>query len=506
MIELTAPPGTLVWFRGTLIVRGRDPAATAALLDKAVKLIPAIGALKSVGFGEVAGAAAELRRETISDLAPPKADAAPRGADLDRPVCLRVTFDRRLLVDADRAADNVFSGSAVIPGAVFKGALARRLALAGETPEDSEREPGKTLAAMRFGHAFPENDQGQVADGILPLSLLSWDGADGRQLFGDALLVPPDQTPMGRTGPADAPALAAPAYPVDWKGGWFADARMQVGLAKFDDPALLARAHVKIGTDYVADEGKLYVDLGRSPWIDAAAKRRRGWVLTLSRGALADGADLDWYHWLVAALAPGQVLDGIGKTNATARFEPSSLSSPAVKPVGSAGIQARHWAVMLRTPTLMLDPFGLLAQTPAPAAGDGPVPAGADPALFGQYAAYWRRATADQARLVSFYAAQRLAGGYIAVRHRMYGAKTYYPFLLTEPGSVFLLAETEPAGAAGLAPCLDRLRLTGLPATAPASGTAPTWRTCPYLPGNGYGDFVVNAVDHAALAKEVAGV
>ncbi len=94
------------------------------------------------------------------------------------------------------------------------------------------------------------------------------------------------------------------------------------------------------------------------------------------------------------------------------------------------------------------------------------------------YSAYWK-SVLPQAVLVDFFAAQRLAGGYQSVRRRAYGRDTYRPFVLTEPGSVFLLQGP-------IAGTLDNFIRFGLPVPL-LGGRSVSWRTCPFVPGNGFG-------------------
>lgn len=98
--------------------------------------------------------------------------------------------------------------------------------------------------------------------------------------------------------------------------------------------------------------------------------------------------------------------------------------------------------------------------------------------------------------LVDFCASQRLAGGYLATRYRAYG-KAYYPFVLTNSGSVFLL-EGE-----GLQAKLADLALTGLPVPE-LNGRAPRWETCPYVPENGYGRFSADYLSNPAIYEKLA--
>jgi hypothetical protein len=78
-----------------------------------------------------------------------------------------------------------------------------------------------------------------------------------------------------------------------------------------------------------------------------------------------------------------------------------------------------------------------------------------------------------------------MVGGYHAMRRRPYSA--YYPFVLTEAGAVFRLEIVDEEGRRKFT---DALRF-GLP-LPDLGGKAVSWRTCPFVPENGYGEIVLH--------------
>lgn len=222
VVELVAPFGKEVAFKGEFVLlakAGVDPEKVETLLSRALALVPAIGAFKSAGFGEVTGSAVKIldRKDATLPVAPAGGGTMQQGR-----LAYRVTFDRPILVDAGRVTDNLFEGAAVVPGAAFKGALAGRLKLARA---DFERDDGweEALANLRISHAFPENDAGELSGLPLPASLYGWfDG--GTPKTADALLrdlTSPGQV-RGFVATVNGPPIA-PAHPVDWKGDDFSD-------------------------------------------------------------------------------------------------------------------------------------------------------------------------------------------------------------------------------------------------------------------------------------------
>ncbi len=470
-VELVAPIGKKVVFEGAVIAHidpdrltnpSPDPGKWLTnILNKAIGLVPAVGALKSAGFGQVVTGSAtikESRNLTLPDL---RTETAER-------VAFRVTFDRRLLVDAQWLAANVRKGSAVVPGAVFKGALAERLKRAGQNPEE-DGELMNALSAIRFSHAFPDDGYGGLGELALPLSLFV-DDAPGLSPVADGLVGgAPDKAPRRGGG--------VPTFQADWKPKHWAAVRRALGFDEPHAPACLPRGHVEIGEDYVAVEGQLFVDVARSH-MDSGGNDRV-WHLKVSRNGIEAGM-----FGRMLDLLESEGLDGIGATGARATFtRDGARFRPGHVTETSPGFGL--WAVMLATPAMMLDPLQLLEKDSTAEA------------LFEAYRSFWAD-VANAGVLVNFYASQRLTGGYLAVRRRLYGRGRYYPFLLTEPGSVFLLKGE-------LKDRLTDLVTNGLPVMKDMKDVNGSidWRNCPYMPENGYGEIIVNRIDHAPLAQGV---
>lgn len=152
-IELAAPPNCLTVFEGAVTCSNSTINDALATLEKAKKLIHAIGSHKSSGFGEV-----------TEIILTPMVAANPISAQDDEKfrhwVELRFTLDRPFLVDSERSTGNRFRGAEVIPGAVFKGALARAL---GDDAAD-------WLAKIHIGHAHPA-PKDKAPYPVLPFSL-----------------------------------------------------------------------------------------------------------------------------------------------------------------------------------------------------------------------------------------------------------------------------------------------------------------------------------------------
>jgi hypothetical protein len=440
--ELAAPMGASVPFTGEIVALLEDdevePVTNA--LGKALKLIAAIGAFKSVGFGEV------VPEQTSIRAAPARPLALRKGEQLrDERFNYHITFDRPFLVDARRVANNAFLGSAIIPGAVIKGALARRLELAGEEPESGRF--AKALAALVVSHAFPETPDGRLSGLPLPLSMVGVKQGNAIKL-GDAL-----ETPRGKGAMIDGEAAR---FVANWKRyakpDWFAAAREAIGHPPYREPAKLGRTHTSIGPAGTALDQELFTTVARSNLLPDDPAKLRKWRVTLDFGNVEN---VEARAVLRALFEEG--LDAVGKTGASIGVRPiENIKMPEPKPID--GTKDR-FAVVLRTPAI------LTAASPGTPASDA-------------YAAYWK-SVLPHASLVDFFATQRLAGGYQSVRRRAYGNDAYRPFVLTEPGSVFLLEGP-------IIESLNKLIRFGLP--VPLLGGRPVnWKTCPFVPENGFG-------------------
>lgn len=481
VIELVAPFGAVVTFEGEVsIFAPADEAENwRRRLLQALQLIPSIGAMKSPGWGEIVQSMSSIGSALITPLALP----TESGPDVGERIRLRVTFDRPLLVDAQKISGNAVEGRTVVPGAVFKGALHRRLQLAGEPIDE---EPWRTvLSEMVFGHAFPETDDGETcADLPLPLTLVHAGSREiAADILGDAAFVPLDRGALIDGRPAK--------FPTDWKPPVFSSARAQLKLPESDIPRL-ARTHTAIRAETgTADEGKLFTTLARSVRRKILEKRPdgsetptwldRSWMLEIDLGRVADDKRPIARRFVRALLTGG--LDGIGRTGARATFR-SLGSAPIPRPTPVLGRTDVH-AVVLDTPALLLDAVaecgsGTWRRSPAEA-----------------YEAYWRSALGDPAlELVGFQADQVWKGGYIARRRRLW--ETYHPFLLTLEGSVFILKTGATDRLAGIA-------RWGLPPPLLESGVRVTWENCPYVRENGYGRvrFHLSDTDTMCLVEAV---
>lgn len=292
-VELVAPRRQAVRFEADIVWFCRDTSVGDAL-RRAQSWISAIGAMKSSGFGEVLDI--RIGDETVVDLAGLTPQAPP--AEL---TCYVFGFDRPYLVDARIAADNVLVGQVTVPGGVIKGALARKLDLAGVLPGHA-----RALTDMSISHARPEG-----AQEVLPLSVVR------SAATGEAFDLWQDP----------ATDLDDIQFQIDWKHGFADQENREV------------RVHTAVTEETeIAETGNLFV----IDAVDPADGRYR--VEVDYRRVQPESRDL-----LHAMLMDG--LHGIGRTGAIATVQACSAVEPVVdKLTGTV------FAVTLMTDAILASP------------------------------------------------------------------------------------------------------------------------------------------------------
>lgn len=103
-----------------------------------------------------------------------------------------------------------------------------------------------------------------------------------------------------------------------------------------------------------------------------------------------------------------------------------------------------------------------------------------------------------------FAATQAMYGGYLVHCFQKPATdRPYYPFLLTEAGSVFVLSCTDPALKKQVQPVIESWMYHGLPLPSWAADRyGNDWRTCPFVPENGFGEIMASGVPGNAQPEE----
>ncbi len=183
-------------------------------------------------------------------------------------------------------------------------------------------------------------------------------------------------------------------------------------------------------------------------------------------------------------------IPGVGKLKTHCRvhyqeWTPVNESTAAPLPDGL-------WIVTLQTPALLV----AVAKFTEPASEDE---------LRGLLEQYWVDVSGANMALDDYFARWELAGGEYLQSRQVNGGESYQPYLLVQPGSVFVLRATSTDATAASQRIRSWLE-TGLPIGRGVrevfglSGDASDWEYCPYIPQNGFGEIAVNQALHIELA------
>jgi hypothetical protein len=292
VIELAAPLGKECVFKGSLVMRFASDAIAdvyEAAFTKAIKLVPAIGALKSAGFGEVIAGGSSIVRTSNESLVPARPSAAAHSGIFE------VEFDRPLLVDAIRVAGNIFQSSKVVPGAAFKGALAEVLMLAGHNTQTGDL--ADNLARLRISHARPVDNDGKPLELPTPMSWVVRD-PKGRCDVADLSAWPHG---VGAIAPA---AAGMPPKALEFvsgaKNSVVDKVRSRAGLIDLD-ATFLTRTQVAIdAATMAAEETKLFSAL----LLETSGHR---WRLAIDYSAVTDATHAAMFHAILSGGLAGRV-------------------------------------------------------------------------------------------------------------------------------------------------------------------------------------------------------
>jgi hypothetical protein len=486
-VETPFAPGEEVAFRGTARFVPRDvgePEAIRSALAAGLRWVAGFGALRSIGFGRTLRVEVSAAREASGAVTSTPGAEAGDGAPGEGSLRLALTPGAPFCLAEPQPVQNLFRSSSVLAGGALKGALAstwrERLGLPPSGPVVPGMDPDRPelcehFHQVRFTHGLPTLWSSRRRPLSPPLSLAKVPKTEA--LF-DLL---------DRDGPVllrdNHGAWRAPLFAIDWKES--AKVEAAFGWPRLDRE-LRVRTAIDSERQRAASE-QLFAQELVVPAPEVA------WLASVDLGAIEDTPARDRVRGQLRELLLGG-LRGLGKTKApvaVALLPPAGDAEawPRRGPAsGEEPWRGRH-SVLLQTPALLCDPEGVFP----------------DRDVASAYDEVWKELSGGALRLVRFFARQSLAGGEYLHR-RFLGGDVYRPFLLTEPGSVFLLA-----AAAGREPdaarCVELWECHGLPLPAWAeeryrrSGRAGGhWENCPYIRENGYGEVVVDLACHVAMA------
>lgn len=483
MLQLAEAPwgsGAEVTFTGAIRCVAEDTPAAEALsrcVEVGLRWVPQFGGERGLGFGANAGVAVTVKPSTGSTTPPPAADIANATA-----LAVVITPRAPFLLAKHRHIENVFEGRDLISGAAIKGAVAELWREESDAPRGTPvREFGRSTQpelaehfdALVFLQAFPAaaNRARRTRPVVPPLSLVK---------VGDAL-----KDLAGTDGPVLL-HRKAPAFAVDWKS------RADVEKA-FGWPELPLPREQRLGTAIDREKNRARDEalFGKECVIPAGHE----WLARVNFSAVPAESRAKVAAQLAELLARG--LDHLGKTKVRTTIEVMAGPSVASHIGQTLAAQNGQYIVTLQTPALLGWPEALPAFPGVEAARWKPT-----------YADVWLELSGGALTCQHHFASQSFAGGeYLWRRFQKHRNCPYNPWLLTDPGSVFVLRVAEGRQADVATSFIAVIAARGLPIPSwarLAHGLVgdPTrdWRACPYLPENGFGEVAVNLDAHRKYA------
>lgn len=449
VLEQPAGINDVVIFEGRVTINADEDSATALVgwIEKALALVPAIGANKSAGFGRIVAQPVLELIPAVPAVPAVQPDALPALAEAG-PAELVLEFDGPFLVSADRWNSNLISGQSRVSGAALKAVVAQMTG--ARAPDHPLHGP---LAQVIFRELRPAKP-----DAARPRTpSLSFFAVEGENELLDGFSEDPELYASISGGNV--------AFLPDIKPDDPALSRLLSRLGETFSESRYIRTRTAINANGTADAGKLFT-------YSAVKPGGHVWKGSLHRGS----ASAESFSALLAAL-PARV-EGFGKTRVSARLTVVPAKHAAPAPTSGKVM------LVLETPACLHTPEDLFAFPEEP---------DADERLRLQYQAYFasalRSAAAgsgptfrDSELDLRFFAQQKRVGGYIAARYPVF-ENGYYPWILTVAGSAFELTLPD-----GYDEALPRLIESGLPVPVGFDGERRTWRGNPFVPENGYGE------------------
>jgi hypothetical protein len=441
-----------------------------------LKWIAAFGAEKSIGFGRLKTVAVELTLVPIDLSHKPVASPSPR-------LTLTISPQEPLLLGDIRIKANYHNSLEYISGNVLKGALAQAINRACTVPRPAFTKIDETnglvkkafplltkyFSHLRFIHAFPSLDTRRPV--VIPYSLVI---ADGKHYD------------IACNKDAVLPNGNLPAFQTDWKDGDFPDGFGWVFPLRFAKTRTAIDDRLRR-----ADDGSMFTYQYVCPIGDAEEKNTIKWV----GGIYLEGVELESGESLAALQGELEcalgLLHYLGKR--AGRVTTTVMAGAPIRYKTVHVIPRPDFSIIaLQSDALMINPDDLInkGQTAEN--------------LRDLYNIFWTNISDNAFELSHFFALQKLRGGFLK-RTKQDAAQYYYPYYLTEAGSVFVLKIKDNAKAQELFDLWDKKGLT-LPIWTKAVYGEKVWKQCPFVPENGFGEVMINLVTGEGKKAEEGGI
>lgn len=475
VMEAPFVPGEEVLFQGTIsfFAAEEDVPQIRRYIESGLKWNLSFGAERTVGFGR-------LKQVIVSESPATDATVFPTINDDHFTIALRP--EAPFCLGERQYKENLFDSKKIIAGGVIKGAIASTWGmLLGKGANndicrgfDSARpELSEWFDKVRITHAFPAVQGTGKRPVVFPHSLVK--GVDGTlkdiAIETDAILV-------------DG---AAPAFSIDWKES--GDVYKRFGWPHVKKE-LRVRTALDRTTRKAADKQLFAYEMVVPEGLE--------WLATVDLSRVKDGIKNDEEIRKLRVVVKSQLIDllhhgihGLSKTKTSA-----SVTISANSLVTEPKTVNDYYIITLQTPALLIKPDALDETS------------GRD-RLKKVYEDIWRELSNKTLELYNYFASQSLVGGYY-LHKRFREGKDYYPWLLTDAGSVFVLKTTDKGDAVevirkwlqqGLQfPDWAILEYEREHEKVKLPGNH--WKNCPFIPENGYGEIMLTR-DLLDVPKEV---
>lgn len=449
--ELVKTNETSEWV-GELLFHAASKENVAEIIKEiktGLKWITAFGAEKGIGFGKLQ--TVKVESNSIVEI-----NSNHQHTVKGSRFSLVITSDEPLMLGDVKIKNNFQESRDYIYGSAIKAALAQAMNTAcgierpAATAIDSSNSAvsatwpllARYFSQIRFTHAFPSLEQKRPR--IIPFSVVKVD------THYDVALQPEATVISGK----------APTFQTDWK-----DSDYPAGFG-WAFPRTFAKTRTAIDTDTrQAKKGSMFTYQYVCP--QDSYNKNIQWIADASLdGVRLEGSDSmeQLQSELVSALSH---LEFLGKRASRVKIQvkerlPSFLKDTEPKSLKRVILTLQSDALMIETERYKSD------QTAEN--------------LRNSYQAYFKDIFGSDCTLFNFFAMQKMLGGYI--RHRGKECNGYYPYFLTTAGSVFVLDGVD-------IPSLEKALKNGLPLPAWAGSGPETWRTCPFVPENGFGEIAL---------------
>lgn len=436
-------------------------------IDIAIKWFSHLGALKSIGYGQVEKV--DISNVESQIIAEPKAAKTPDklGFVLQPlyPFCLA----------GKPNADNLFKSELIISGGAIKGCIATTWTQLLEQNSINFTTLQAHFSQLHISHAFAGVDENKRPV-VAPLSIVTT----------IEIIKHPEKEVEKKTHYYDVAQLPsaclidgqAPQFSVDWKDSEKTLTSYPWPYIRFknwgwDSPKAELRVHTAIDRKTIrSKENELFA-------YEQIVPEQKQWVGEIDLTGIDENQRAKVLEELKALCQYG--IAGLGKTKTPVQIQLIDEVKASIQS-NLEPLTDNCWAITLQTDTLLGSPKNL-DETSGKAE------------LEAMYQDTWHDISNQKLTLLRYFARQHLTGGRFR-QNTMQKEQAYRPWLLTEAGSVFVLQAEKDVDVKDM---LKLWQSQGLPLSKETiewyrlgDDKQQYWKHTPFVPENGYGEIAIN--------------